>query len=434
MKGSVEAEAAFACTSCVPPGGTRVHTTVTVALLVVFLSGPLLAQEQESSAQTSTPGTRAAEIQAERLQKADSLVPEHLTPGEKHLTAFKDTAERLFSTGSVHLRVGGLPSGSGIGVGPVLQWSNSTDAVRATFSAVGSASQYYRTNAELMVPKFGARSLAIAIEASHSDAPSLNYYGPGPSSRKSERTDYRQEDTAGTLSIRWAPLRQRLIMKAEGGEVLINVGPGMRDDITSTELRYAPKETPGIDVQSNFVRAASSLELDGRDSIGDPHKGARVLLQYDHYYDLKSHGYSFARASADAQLYFPFFNRKRVIALRGRADFTRPDRNQVVPFFLQPVLGEAADFRGYRAFRYRDNNLLLFNAEYRWEVSSGFDVALFADSGRVFERARQINLSHLKNSAGFGFRFKSREAVVMRIDTGFSREGFQIWLKFGNVF
>ncbi len=46
----------------------------------------------------------------------------------------------------------------------------------------------------------------------------------------------------------------------------------------------------------------------------------------------------------------------------------------------------------------------------------------------------KINLSHLKNSAGFGFRFKSREAVVMRIDTGFSREGFQIWLKFGNVF
>ena len=158
------------------------------------------------------------------------------------------------------------------------------------------------------------------------------------------------------------------------------------------------------------------------------------MLEYQHYWDLKRSMYSFARTWADLQLYLPFFNRKRVIALRGRADFTHPDRNQVVPFYLQPVLGASGDFRGYRAYRYRDNNLLLFNAEYRWEVSSGFDIALFADSGRVFEKARQINLSHLKNSAGFGFRFKSREAVVMRIDTGFSREGWQIWLKFGNVF
>jgi hypothetical protein len=101
---------------------------------------------------------------------------------------------------------------------------------------------------------------------------------------------------------------------------------------------------------------------------------------------------------------------------------------------MQPVLGEAADFRGYRPYRYRDNNLLLFNAEYRWEVSTGFDVALFGDSGRVFEKARQINLSHLKNSAGFGFRFKNRETVVMRVDTGFSREGWQLWLRLGNVF
>src|SRR5262249_9350991 len=289
--------------------------------------------------------------------------------------------------------------------GPVMEWSNSTDSVRADLSAVGSVARYYRVNAGLTFPNFGTRSLALSLEASHADAPSLNYYGPRPNSQKRHRTDYRPQTTAGELALRWAPLRSHLIMKAAGGEVLINVGPGIRGDITSTEKRYGPHETPGIDVQTNFLRASTSIEVDGRDSVGDPHKGARLALQYQHYWDLKRDRYSFARTWADAQVYLPFFNRKHVIALRGRADFTHPDRNQVVPFYLQPVLGDAADFRGFRPYRYRDNNLLLFNAEHRWEVSSGFDIAFFADSGRVFEKARQINLSHLKNSVGFGFRF-----------------------------
>jgi len=368
------------------------------------------------------------------MEKMADLAPEELTSGEKDLTTFKQTVERLFQKGNLHLQVGGLPSSSGFAIGPIFQWSNSTDSIRTGFSAVGSVAQSYRVAAGLTLPKFGARSLALSLEANRADAPQLNYYGPGPSSRKGDRTDYRQEETAGELSLRWAPLEQHLIMRVDGGEVLINVGPGIRGDVTSTEQRYGPHEAPGINVQTNFLRGSSSVELDGRDSVGDPHKGAHLALQYQHYWDLKHAGYSFARTSADLQLYLPFLNRKRVIALRGRADFTHPDRNQVVPFYLQPVLGEAADFRGFRPYRYRDNNLLLFNAEYRWEVSTGFDVALFADSGRVFEKARQINLSHLKNSAGFGFRFKNRDAVVMRIDTGFSSEGWQLWLKLGNVF
>jgi hypothetical protein len=407
------------------------HLVSGILALTVCLSAPALAQEQGGS---SPSATRSDQIQAERRQKAAHLAPEDLTPGEKDLTTVKHTFERLFQEGNPHLQLGGLPSGSGLAIGPTLQWSNSTDTVRAGFFAVGSVSQYYRVGTGLTFPKVGARSLALSLEANHTDAPQLNYYGPGPNSRKGDRTDYRLEDTVGELSLRWAPLQQHLIMKADGGEVLINVGPGTRSDVTSTEQRYGPLQAPGINVQTNFLRGSSSIELDGRDSVGDPHKGARLALQYQHYWDLKRSTYSFARSWADLQLYVPFLNRKRVIALRGRADFTHPDRNQVVPFYLQPVLGEAADFRGFRPYRYRDNNLLLFNAEYRWEVSTGFDVALFADSGRVFEKARQINLSHLKNSAGFGFRFKNRDTVVMRIDTGFSREGWQIWLRLGNVF
>src|SRR5262249_18194115 len=140
-----------------------------VLTLTVCLSAPVLAQDQNASSESAATTTRAAEIQAERVQKAATLAPEELTPGEKHLTTIKDTFERLFQEGNVHLQMGGLPSGSGFGIGPVFQWSNSKDAVRAGFSAIGSVSQYYRADAGLTFPKFGARSLALSIRASRAD-------------------------------------------------------------------------------------------------------------------------------------------------------------------------------------------------------------------------------------------------------------------------
>ena len=77
---------------------------------------------------------------------------------------------------------------------------------------------------------------------------------------------------------------------------------------------------------------------------------------------------------------------------------------------------------------------MVLNGEYRWELTTGVDMALFADAGRVFHDWRDIGFGDLERYYGFGFRFHSQNAVVLRIDTGFSREGFQVWLKFNNVF
>jgi hypothetical protein len=61
-------------------------------------------------------------------------------------------------------------------------------------------------------------------------------------------------------------------------------------------------------------------------------------------------------------------------------------------------------------------------------------MALFADAGKVFHRPGELNLAHLQSAEGFGFRFRSRASVIMRLDFGFSREGFQGWFRFTNVY
>ena len=61
-------------------------------------------------------------------------------------------------------------------------------------------------------------------------------------------------------------------------------------------------------------------------------------------------------------------------------------------------------------------------------------MAIFADGGKVFQRPGQLSLHRLEGAGGIGFRVKSRSAVVMRVDSGFSKEGFQLWFRFSDIF
>jgi len=213
----------------------------------------------------------------------------------------------------------------------------------------------------------------------------------------------------------------------------INIGPGTSTVYASADRVYSPAYTPGIDVQSPFSNVGPFLQVDFRDQKADPHRGTNFLTRFSYYSD-QTDLHSFRRWESVIEQYVPFLNEKRVVVLRARSNLSYIRAGQVVPFYLQPTLGGADDLRGFRNFRYYDNNSLLANAEYRWEVAPVLDVALFGDAGKVFSRPADISLANLQTDAGFGLRFKSRGAVVFRIDTGFSREGFQIWFKFSPPF
>src|SRR5262249_1840207 len=104
------------------------------------------------------------------------------------------------------------------------------------------------------------------------------------------------------------------------------------------------------------------------------------------------------------------------------------------PFYMQPSLGGSDDLRGYRPYRFRGDNMMVMNGEYRWEIFSGLDMAIFADAGKVFTRKSDFSLRNLENAVGVCFRFNALNRTFLRLDVGFSHEGFQIWAKFSNVF
>ena len=210
---------------------------------------------------------------------------------------------------------------------------------------------------------------------------------------------------------------------------------GNRDRrFVSADRLYTPATTPGLDVQSNFLRAGPFTDFDYRDRPGNPHRGGYYGASYLYFFDRGTGTFDFRRLTGEVQQYLPGFHDTHVIALRGKTELSYTDPGHAVPFYFQPILGGLDDLRGFRPFRFYDDNLIVLNGEYRWAIFTGLDGVLFMDEGKVFHAHSDFNLHRLEQSYGFGFRFSTADSVFMRIETAFSREGFQIWVKFGDVF
>ncbi len=383
------------------------------------------------------PATRAEEIQAARRARLPSLQPDEPSRPERILRDIKDKKilER-FTAGiaGFRLKLGGLASGSGFALGPeYLRRDLAGGRVLFRGSARASTRKFQLFDLELNFPQLARRRAFLDLYAVRRNYPRIDYYGPGPDSRKTGRSAFRLEDTAYDATAGLRPWRH-LSLGGSLGYLQVNVGPGADKRFVSSDRIFPPALAPGIDRQSDFLRGGFFAQLDWRDHPGGPRRGGNYLIRHNWYSDRTLGLHSFRRLDLEAQQYLSFFNERRVIALRAKSALTFPGRAQRVPFYLQPTLGGSEDLRGFRPFRFYDDNMLVLNAEYRWETFSGLDAALFFDAGKVFPRRSQLNLHDLEASAGFGLRFNVNNSVFLRVDVGFSHEGFQAWLKFNNVF
>jgi outer membrane protein assembly factor BamA len=381
------------------------------------------------------PSSRTQEIEQERDKKTALLKPETVTKEEGYLRNFKDKgylARLTTPRNGLRAKTGNLVTGSGFAIGPEyfrpdLLHGELTGRVSAQFST----RLYQKFEAEAIFPRLFSNRLNLDILATHRNYGAIDYYGNGPDSKETGRSNYRLEDTILDTILTYKPTRH-IRVGPSLAYLWINVGPGTRTTRISTEKQFS---VPGIDHQTNFRRTGIFAQYDYRDNPLGPKNGGNYVINYSWYDDQKLNVHNFRRMDIDLQQYIGFFNRTRVIALRAKGVFTESDRNETVPFYLQPFLGGSDDLRGFRNFRFSDRNMVIYNAEYRWEVFAGLDGALFVDAGKVSpRRGLAVGFKDLEASVGFGLRFNVRNATFMRLDTAFSHEGFRIWFKFNDVF
>jgi hypothetical protein len=410
---------------------------VTAACLcIIVLGGTAAAQTADDPA---TPiVSRADAIEVKREEKASKLSPETQLKGERVVDRIlENPVVKALSAEQpgLDVKIGGLITGSGVAAGPeYLRRDLDDDRLIFRAWASGSVKEFWLAKTELEIPNLAGNWLFADFSATHRGYPEINYFGPGPHS-PDLRTSWALKDNWLTGILGVQPFRHTQI-GVIGRYLTEVVGPG-KDARGPADEAFTPEATPGLLAGSNFVQAGTFVQFDYRDNPGEAHGGGMYWIDFSDYSDLKFGRYSFGRVDAEVQQYLPLphLNGTHVIALRARTSFTDAHSGDAVPFYLQPTLGGPDTLRGFEAFRFFDNNALILNGEYRWKLYDGLDGALFADAGKVFPRWQQFSLSDLQTSYGFGLRFlNGRGQAIVRFDVGFSREGFAIWFKFGNIF
>jgi Omp85 superfamily domain len=399
------------------------------ALAVTTVILPIRATAQE---------TRIEVLEGKRSEKATRLRPYEPSRLEKLVaTAEEGKLRRLITPYNGFFAEFGYfnkPVGAGFGFGGGFRHDLFDRRGRIVLETGATFRRYWMTRADFSLPRLAARRLEVGIEAVYRNQPQEDFYGGGIHSNERDRVSFLLEGGEVQGRFVWRPA-DWLHAGSRFGYLTPSVGPGHDSRFPSIEQRYDNTSAPGLAAQPDFTYGELFAEVDTRDEPGNPRAGGHYMASWRHYSDRDMNRYSFTATELLLQHFIPIFDKKRVFAFQFGLIGTGADSGQQVPFYMQPTVGGSRQLRSVADFRFRDKQALWMNVEYRWEAFGALDMALFSDWGTVAARAADFNVSDVKGGYGLGFRFKTKSAVLMRIDiTTGAGEGLRTWFRFSKAF
>jgi hypothetical protein len=396
-----------------------------IVLLLFGVAGPAAAQ---------TASSRADLLRQQRDEKAKALRPYQPNGLERAITFAQDKAVFLVPRAGIYPKLGSLTTGSGFAFGPgyrnspIFGYHGTLDVWIA-----GSLKKYWAAEVRATFPDLARGRLFVDAYGTRRDYPREDYFGLGPDSLRRDQTSFAFRTTAFGASGGVRPVKK---LSLGGGIDVIqpSVGNGDEPGLAPIGDVFTDATAPGLARQPDFVRSSVFVELDYREPR-NARKGGWYRVEFSRYHDRDLDAYTFDRVDIDLRQYVGFLAERRVLAGRVYVSTSDADAGQTVPFYLMPYLGGRDTLRGFREYRFRGPHLILLQGEYRFEIWSGLEGALFADAGKVALRRADLDLSNLESDYGFGFRFNTDNGVIMRADVGFgSRDGTHLYITFGGIF
>jgi outer membrane protein assembly factor BamA len=273
-----------------------------------------------------------------------------------------------------------------------------------------------------------------------------NDVGPDPAST------HEFQEIGGAVTLGWRPF-ERVAFNFAIGARQVDIRRGEVDGNTPSTVDAFP-DLPGVN--GGVVNPiAVSLVWNTRDNVMRPTRGGRLLLKIIHTNKMLLSDFEFTRFIGDAGYLRSFSHGRYVFGLRVNGEWiVAPDEE--VPFWELAELGGQDTLRGFFPHRFVGKGRVLLNGEARsriidfdffalWHVY--IDGVVFGDGGRVFLDRKDLedefqlgdtadSLIHtFQYSYGGGLRFKLSEALVARVDVGFSdEEQGLVYLSFGQTF
>lgn len=380
------------------------------------------------------PQTRAEAERQAREEKQRAVVPYKPSAFERAMDFAEDRAVFLLDREGFYPKLGSLSVASGFAAGLGFR-DRDLFGYRGTFDiwAAGSIQGYWATEARLRLPALARNHFLVEGWVGTRDHVADDFFGLGPDSLRSNHTNFALRSTrfGGKAGVRPAPV---LLLGGEVEYVRPHARGGNSKSLPSIEEVFTEADAPGLNERVDFLASTAFAELDYRQPK-NARQGGFYRVDFTHFDDRTLDQFTHDRATADLRQYFGFFAGRRVIALRLFTSTSTAEEGREVPFYLMPALGGNDLLRGFRDYRFRGPHAILFSAEYRWEIWSGLDGALFYDAGKVANRRSDLDFSDLESAYGIGFRFNTDNGVVFRVDAAFgSRDGKHLYIVFGGIF
>lgn len=410
----------------------------TAWLLTAFLGVAAAAAAQQPAAEPAPQeqefATRAEADRARREAKDAEAAPYQPNKVERAIDYAEDRAIFLIDREGFYPKLGSLSVSSGFAYGVGFR-DRDLFSNQGELDLWGAASiqQYWGLEARMTFPRLTGRKLHLESWVGHRDSPEENFFGLGPDSERGNRSDYQLRSTyvGGLAGVR--PVKPVFV---GGGVEYIRprVRPGDNDRFPNIEDLFPPGDLPALESRSDFLRSSAFAEVNYLDPP-NARRGGRYRVDFSHYADRTYNVHTFNRTDVDLRQFIGFLGDRRVIGVRAFVSTSDTRDGQIMPFYFMPTLGGNDTLRGFRAQRFRGPHAILLQAEYRFEIWSALDAALFYDAGKVANSRSDLDFSNLESDYGFGFRFNTREAIILRVDAAFgSKDGKHLHIVFGGIF
>ena len=303
-------------------------------------------------------------------------------------------------------------------------------------------------DATLASPRLAGGRLLVLVNAGYRNDPSRDFFGLGNNDVGPDTlSTHLYERAQAFAAAAWRPL-PRLALGVATGVRHVNIGRGDRSGTTPLTVVAFPG-LPGVD-GGFLVPLEASLVWNTRDGIVRPTRGWRAIAKVSHVNPALGSDARFTRWVTDLGYLFPFHDGAQVLGLRANAGYLAGNPRHE-PFWALEELGGDDTLEGYFPRRFLGSARVLVNAELRarlwtfpffdlWQVS--VDGALFGGAGRVFvdlddlgRRYAPADTHRIRVSGGPGLRIALSQALVARVDVGFSNEETGIvYLAFDHTF
>ncbi len=406
-------------------------------------SKAVMTASGDSTPQRIEPGLAARRARYARpTRERIALLPAHLLrlpfrilnyPVERYLihkepgavTIYAGRALTKLRTEGLYLRIGGLGSGSGYGPGvryEIRPWSRGP---RLSLFGGTTYRGYDQMFASLDSIRLGRARLEF--RGQYDERPQEDFFGLGTDSRLQDRATFQQDETLLSVRAR-LPLRGRWSFVAHTNWSRSDIGRGRDGDFPSALQVFPP--LPGLAGRHEFVDVGAGIAYDSRDLPRYARRGQFVQAVVTASEGTGGTPQAYTKVLFEGAQFIPLPGWRRSLGLRLRSVFTDNRAREELPVFRMERVGGSRTVRGYRTYRFHEEESVIGNVEYRFPIwtidppgGQALDGCAFFDFGAAIPELSDLQQRDLRSTAGLGVRFATAKDLVLRIDHARTPEG-----------